>query len=509
MPDRDVEVKAKPDFYDIFKKHSAVMLLIDAKSGAIVDANQSAADYYGYSVTRLSKMTIADINIMKPSKIKEMMALAHREHRNYFIFKHRKSSGEIRDVEVYSSPVIYEGEEFLFSIVHDITDRVATERSLKDSNTLLLKVAHNKTKEVNELEARFKSVFENAGIGILLLENDGTIIDSNPAFSLICRKSKELLKGSLLSDFFGDKDADMFSKVSELGLDFVQFERNLKLSEKESVPLNITVSAIKNNENVGYLLCIVENISYKKNIEKKQKEQEALLVQQSKMAAMGEMIGAIAHQWRQPLNALGIMIQDLKFAHKYGEFNEAYLAEMIEKSMEQIHFMSSTIDSFRSFFKPVKQKEFFSISTAIKDVLSMLSAQLKNNNIKTILELDERNNDVAYGFKNEFEQVVLNILSNAKDAILDKNGSGAISICSKTKNNSVRISFLDTGGGISEDIIDKVFDPYFSTKEQGKGTGIGLYMSKIIIEEHMGGKLTVRNKNGGALFEITLSLATK
>lgn len=508
MLDRDADVITKPDFYDIFKKHSAVMLLIDAKSGAIVDANQSAANYYGYSVAQLSKMTIADINIMKPSEIKEMMALAHREHRNYFIFKHRKSSGEIRDVEVYSSPIFYKEQKFLFSIVHDVTDRISAEKSLKDSNEFLLKVAQDKTKEASELEARFQSIFENAGIGILLLENDGTIIDSNPAFSLISKRSKELLKGSLLSDFFGDKELDMFSRVSELGLDFVQFERALKLSDKESVPLNIMVSPVKNDGNVSYLLCIVENISYKKNIERKQREQEALLVQQSKMAAMGEMIGAIAHQWRQPLNALGLMIQDLKSAYEYGEFNETYLAEMMERSMGQIHFMSSTIDSFRSFFKPSKEKEFFSLSAATEDVLSMLSAQLKNNNIKVVQELDEHNSDVVYGFKNEFEQVVLNILSNAKDAILDKNGFGTISICSKTKNNSVRLSFLDTGGGISEDIIDKVFEPYFSTKEQGKGTGIGLYMSKIIIEEHMGGKLIVKNKNGGALFEIVLGLAS-
>jgi PAS domain S-box-containing protein len=506
MLSRDAEVKAKPDFYDIFKKHSAIMLLIDAKTGAIVDANQSAADYYGYSIKQLSKMKISDINVRKPTEVKGFMALADSEFRNYFIFRHRKSSGEIRDVEVYSSPIIYKEQEFLFSIIHDITDRVFLEKSLRDSNELLQKVAHDKTKEASELEARFQSIFENAGIGILLLENDGTIIDSNPAFSLISKRSKELLKGSRLSDLFGGKEVDMFSRVGEL--DFVQFERSLKLSDKESIPLDIMVSPVKNDENVSYLLCIVEDISYKKNIEKKQREQEALLVQQSKMAAMGEMIGAIAHQWRQPLNALGLMIQDLKSAYEYGEFNEAYLAEMIERSMGQIHFMSSTIDSFRSFFKPSKEKEFFSLSAAAEDVLSMLSTQLKNNNIKVILELDEHNSDVVYGFKNEFKQVVLNILSNAKDAILDKNNSGTIYIGSKIKNKNVHLSFLDTGGGIADDVIDKVFEPYFSTKEQGKGTGIGLYMSKIIIEEHMGGKLLVKNKNGGALFEIVLGLAS-
>ncbi len=508
MPDKDIDLKSKFDFYDIFKKHSAVMLIIDAKSLNIVDANQSAANYYGYTIEQLLQMNMSDINAMKASEINEAMSLAQKENRNYFLFKQKNSNGLERDTEVYSLPAVYKDQKFLFTIVHDITDMVSAEKSLKDSNEFLLKVAHDKTKEVSELEARFQSVFENAGIGILLLENDGTIIDSNPAFSLISKRSKELLKGSLLSDFFGDKELDMFSRVSELGLDFVQFERALKLSDKESIPLNIMVSPVKNDGNVSYLLCIVENISYKKNIERKQREQEALLVQQSKMAAMGEMIGAIAHQWRQPLNALGLMIQDLKSAYEYGEFNETYLAEMMERSMGQIHFMSSTIDSFRSFFKPSKEKEFFSLSTATEDVLSMLSAQLKNNNIKVVQELDEHNSDVVYGFKNEFKQVILNILSNAKDAILDNKGSGTICISSEIKNNNVHLSFLDTGGGISDDVIDKVFEPYFSTKDQGKGTGIGLYMSKIIIEEHMGGKLIVKNKNGGALFEIVLGLAS-
>ncbi len=259
----------------------------------------------------------------------------------------------------------------------------------------------------------------------------------------------------------------------------------------------------------------------------KRRQQEHMLIHQSRLAAMGEMIGAIAHQWRQPLNALGLIVQDIRDADEYGELTKDYIDKSVEKSMNQIKFMSKTIDDFRNFFRPEKEKSPFDALIAIEVVLSMLSGQLKNNNIAYRLTCDARNRtfkefpeiilpgDIhATGYRNEFQQAVLNIINNAKDAIIEarekgKMGSaaeGVIEVDVSRAGDRVFISISDNAGGIPEEIMERIFDPYFTTKEQGKGTGIGLYMSKIIIENNMDGRLYAENVKDGAMFTIELSL---
>ncbi|MBF0537413.1 MAG: PAS domain S-box protein [Nitrospirae bacterium] len=244
-------------------------------------------------------------------------------------------------------------------------------------------------------------------------------------------------------------------------------------------------------------------------LQRQQKEQ--MLIQQSKMAAMGEMIGAIAHQWRQPLNAVGLIVQDLEDAYEYDEVNKEYIQRAVTDTMKQIQFMSKTIDDFRNFFRPAKEKETFNCLNAINSMLSIVSAQLSNDSIGFKVTAQDEHALFINGFPNEFKQVVLNIINNAKDAIIENrkkpspaNERGLITISVFKENNRIVVIIADNGGGIPEDVIERVFEPYFTTKEQGKGTGIGLYMSKTIIERNMGGRLDVRNVNKGAEFRIEL-----
>ena len=235
-------------------------------------------------------------------------------------------------------------------------------------------------------------------------------------------------------------------------------------------------------------------------------EKEKLLIQQSKMAMMGEMIGAIAHQWRQPLNTLGVTVQDIEVAYKFGELNEEYLANYKKRSMHIIQTMSATIDDFRNFFSVNKKQEEFYIEDAINDVLNILSAQLKLNNIDIQFVNESADKHKYTCVKNELKQVILNILANAKDALLEKKPKNAfikIDVC-VLEDGKLEIAIEDSAGGVPEDIIDKVFDSNFTTKEEGKGTGIGLYMSKQIIEERMHGKLSVSNTDNGARFVVEI-----
>ncbi len=236
----------------------------------------------------------------------------------------------------------------------------------------------------------------------------------------------------------------------------------------------------------------------------KSKRQEALLIHQSRSAAMGEMIGAIAHQWRQPLNALSLVLQNLNLRHGLEKLDDEFMNASMEKSTRLIQKMSSTIDDFRDFFKPNKHVERFNIKQVIRTTTDLLDAQLKNHNISLIIQGDENLNIV--GLEGEFSQVLLNLISNAKDILVERQISQptiTVTMTSQDQQNFI-VTVKDNAGGIPEAIFDKIYDPYFTTKDEGKGTGIGLYMSKIIIENNMGGKLRAFNDDEGANFVIHL-----
>ena len=226
-------------------------------------------------------------------------------------------------------------------------------------------------------------------------------------------------------------------------------------------------------------------------------KQQQLLQEQSKLAAMGEMIGAIAHQWRQPLTALGLSIQNLEFDFIDGRIDKKFIKRYIKKNKETIQFMSQTIDDFRNFFKVDKVKENFEVKKAIEETLSIQDASLKKHTITLNITGDDFD---IYGLRSELQQVILNIITNATYALKDSqidNPKIDIHLADST------ITITNNGSAIDEKILDRIFEPYFTTKEQGEGTGIGLYMSKVIIEENMGGSLSVSNVDkGGVSFII-------
>ena len=238
----------------------------------------------------------------------------------------------------------------------------------------------------------------------------------------------------------------------------------------------------------------------------KSRQNEQLLIQQSRQAAMGEMIGNIAHQWRQPLNALGLVLQNIYFTYQTNELSDEFMQKSVEKGKMLTTSMSKTIDDFRDFFKPNKQKEIFNISQTIQNTIALIDASYKNHDIT--LETNFNHDIETEGYPGEFSQVILNILSNAKDALKERKKSDKVVTITTTKEKeSALITIEDNAGGIPEKILSKIFDPYFTTKEEGKGTGIGLYMSKMIIETNMDGRLSVKNSAQGARFMIRLALA--
>ncbi|QWR78183.1 hybrid sensor histidine kinase/response regulator [Candidatus Magnetomonas plexicatena] len=262
------------------------------------------------------------------------------------------------------------------------------------------------------------------------------------------------------------------------------------------------------------------------------KQKDYMLIQQSKMATVGEMIGAIAHQWRQPLNVIALIVQNAEAVFEDGELDAGYMSDMVQRTLKQITFMSETIDSFTNFFKPGKIKMPFGINTAIREVIYLIYDLFKKIDIHITLSCtypgaikqppESHRQEICLckpelmteGFKNEFKQVILNILCNARDAINKKKKegyfndgqSGEISVELSKSDDMLKVEIKDNGGGIPDEILEKLFEPYFTTKGE-ESTGIGLYMSKIIIESNMGGRLYASNETNGAVFTIELPSA--
>jgi C4-dicarboxylate-specific signal transduction histidine kinase len=273
----------------------------------------------------------------------------------------------------------------------------------------------------------------------------------------------------------------------------------------------LTIAVFLNIFRVGYSYTIIDPLyigaaveailfslalSYKmRMVAKAKEEQKELLVHQSKLASMGEMIGNIAHQWRQPLTHLGYTMMNLKEAQKHGELNEVYLDKKVADATTQIDYMSQTIDDFKDFYAPHKEKENFSLEQATEETLELMKNTFNHSDIE--VELAVHADTQVHNYKNEYKQVLLNLLSNAKEALVESVTADPKVTISIEGN---QISIDDNAGGIKKEILPRIFEPYFTTK--ANSTGIGLYMSKMIVEKNMGGKLSVHTHDNSTTFSI-------
>lgn len=234
--------------------------------------------------------------------------------------------------------------------------------------------------------------------------------------------------------------------------------------------------------------------------------QKAMLYQQSKLAAMGEMIDNIAHQWRQPLNNLAMIVQDAEFAYPRGRIDQTNVAKMTSDSMDQINFMSQTIDDFRNFVKPDQHNNPFDVNEAVAESLQLLEGMCRAHFIHVDVVYCSQPL-IGFGSSSEFKQVMINLLNNARDALVEhKVSDPLITIRLFCDGTHGAITIQDNGGGIDERVIERIFEPYFTTKEEGKGSGIGLYISYSIIRTKMGGTIEASNVEGGTRFTITIPL---
>ncbi|MCP5051803.1 MAG: response regulator [bacterium] len=249
----------------------------------------------------------------------------------------------------------------------------------------------------------------------------------------------------------------------------------------------------------------------KEEVEKRRK-QESLLIHRSKLVALGEMVGAIAHQWRQPLSTMAFIVENILDDLESGELDGDDLEKSLNKAAKQVTFMSKVIEDFMNFYKPSRAEGNFDVIHSVSETLSILDPELDRRSIKITPRFDA-GSLVIKGHDNDFKQIVFNIVNNAKDAILESrekglkgNSEGEIRITATRDDYHAVIIISDDGGGVPHPIREKIFQPFFSTKTDKKGSGIGLYLVRTIIEDHMNGSIGLDNTPDGAQFTIKLPL---
>jgi len=466
--------------------------------GIILDINLSLANMFGYS-----REEIIGKNIITEFVHKDYHKVIHDN-----IIKNRalpyeimgqKKDGTLIPVEVESENIETEtGKIIRVTALRDITVRKHSEDALKES------------------QDRFKALSKATFEGILISEK-GIILDVNQA---LCE-----LTGYTYNDFIGAKAINFISSEyttivsknmingyekpyrsiiickdgSRLPVEFQGKMFSYKGTNSRVTAVRDITERNKNESLINESKIKLEKLNLKlestiKEEVKKNREKDRMMIIQSKQAAMGEMIGNIAHQWRQPLNDIGLYIQNLQDKYEYNDLSKENLTEIINQTMDKLEYMSQTIDDFRNFFHSDKEKLQFSLSSSINKTILLTEASFKSNYIEVKLDIRE---DIFYnGYPNEFSQAILNILNNAKD-ILVENSTQNRNVCIRLKkiDKKVLLIISNNGGHIPNNKIDKIFDPYFTTKTSQTGTGLGLYISKTIIERNMAGKLSARNTN--------------
>jgi C4-dicarboxylate-specific signal transduction histidine kinase len=354
--------------------------------------------------------------------------------------------------------------------------------------------------ELEEKNEKLKLLLDATMDAIILLKDD-VIIDCNEiAVKLFKYSSKyEIITKNL-------KELILNKKVLDKA-DNKPIEVNILREDKSSFKALLNIKDTSIHSQIFKILTIVDVSEIRRK--------ENLLAEQTKLAAMGEMIGNIAHQWRQPLNVISVTASGARVKKELGLLSDDSLNDSLKQILDTTEHLSETIDVFKNFYKEDKEKSFFNLSQNIYNNLSLIETVIMGNNIKLHLDLDT---DIyVYNFSNEFSQIIVNILHNACDAIKDKLSSNdlrIIQITTKQEKNKAIIEIVDNAGGIEKDIINKIFEPYFTTKHKYQGTGLGLYMTQKILKISMKGSIKVSNKTfsyegkkyKGALFKITLNI---
>ncbi|QWV99349.1 PAS domain S-box protein [Geomonas nitrogeniifigens] len=478
------------------------------RDGFITDANVAYCELVGYDEAECRGGTLSLADVTTPEEYaKDRAAMDETITRGISrpyekVFIRRKTNERVAALTALARMADSTAEGIGFAV--DLTELKRAEQALKES------------------EARLKLAVEATGLGIFDVNlqtgkgdwspiakqhyglGSDSAIDLAAVLQMVHSEDRGRLE-QIVKDARSTSGAGLYSaEYRTVALDgklrWLSMRARVSYDE-HGIPLRLVGACLNITDSVLAQEALKEEMTERVRAGEELRRQEQLLIRQGRLAAMGEMIGNIAHQWRQPLNTLGLIVQELPSFYEQGLFTREYLENSVARAMQVINYMSQTIDGFRNFFGPEKEKQKFMAASILEQTLSILQAAFTAAKIEFDVAADP--GAEIFGFPNEYSQVLINILMNAKDALLERKvANPKIVVRLERKEGKSVLSIEDNAGGIPDDIIDKVFDPYFTTKGPDKGTGIGLFMSKIIVEKNMKGSLTVCNTEQGARFCI-------
>ncbi|CAA6807743.1 MAG: Histidine kinase [uncultured Sulfurovum sp.] len=369
-------------------------------------------------------------------------------------------------------------------------------------------------KEYQNFFINYKSSLSQA-IHKMNLNTNGSVVLLNDAFPVAMLTQSDIIHA------LGEKN--------DLGMDIYHYATQLLVSVDENSPIEFAIKLFSEH-NIRRIVLLneqkefagvvlqerlfdymgedISKVEVQQEVDKqleKRLENEYLLMQQSKLATMGEMLGHIAHQWRQPLAQLGGIFMNMDASYAHGKLNPESMQKHVSHGNELIKYMSQTIDDFRYFFEPNNEKKSFDVKECIQNAINIIEASLTYYHID-LKVISNTPLPKMMGYPSEFSQVILNLLDNAKDVFVEREiQNPKIIIETEVKNDEVIIYIKDNAKGIDHAYINQIFDIYFSTKRDKGGSGLGLYMSKLIIERKGMGKISVHNTKEGAVFSILLT----
>lgn len=390
-------------------------------------------------------------------------------------------------------------------------------------------------------EEKYRRYIDFSPEAVIIADKELVIMQVNKAAVEMMGYSEEELVGHSIREFWAEEEAERAEKenveMQEKG--YMKTIRKFRTKQNNEFFMLINAVEIVPGVNIGFGQDITEQIEMERQLkslnenlqEQIQRElekvhyQENIIQEQKRFVDMGQMINAVAHQWRQPLNNMHLIMQMVESIHEGDEY-DFDVKDLFKQHEDLVHFMSKTIDDFRNFFAvQQKEKTNFKITRSVIDTVALTQARLAANNINLNLnchclghEFDcnfvdsddycDKGNDLYYGYEGEFRQIIINIVNNAQDAIVenrtDLSQKDSIDITVRVSDNEFHIVIANTGSHIEDSVLPRIFDPYFTTKEEGKGTGIGLYMTKTIVKNELRGKIYARNSDDGVEFHLMI-----
>ena len=474
----------------IFDNNPNMMIISDGQT--IEQMNKSVLEFTGYKDINSFKSEhdcICDLFVhekdtcleatMADLAWNEYILLRPEETHTVCMFKENK----LHSFHIIMSEIVIDAKKHFLLVFNDITYNHSLEQKLLESKKM------------------FDSFMDNIPY-VIVIKNENLIVEYENSVAKYYRHHQDV--GHSAVENLGYKLSVKINALSKKAQREGKAEGVLEyFHDGKKYIFRALAFAIPQEDEKVYVGVIYIDITKERQLSDELKEKEELMIAQSHHAAMGEMISMIAHQWRQPISVIAMDANNILVDIELEAYNMESLKSDVNDIVLQTQHLSKTIDDFRDFFKPHKLKDRLLISEVFEETLQVIDKSFANNNIS--IENEFQTDTQIEIFSRELLQVFLNILKNAKEELI-QNRSGERKIQNKIyeDEDNIIIQITDNSGGINMNIIDKIFDPYFSTKDEKNGTGLGLYMSKVIVQKHLYGTLDVHNTTDGACFTITL-----